>query len=171
MFWAYFFADLLLLTSLGAPYLAWRWMQHSPASRSTRVRILALTLLPGLFLAGDFAVPGLRQLLFSLKWSGIEVGSDFREVESSLGPPDRIFVHGTVWQGSARSNRWPVWVYHAPRHRGFLTVLSPFPYLRFKCGLDNLYDAWEGGLWGLKSDSFLLQMGDDGRVRRIDGWD
>ena len=102
---------------------------------------------------------------------GIEVGSDFREVESSLGPPDRIFVHGTVWQGSARSNRWPVWVYHAPRHRGFLTVLSPFPYLRFKCGLDNLYDAWEGGLWGLKSDSFLLQMGDDGRVRRIDGWD
>lgn len=171
MLWAYFFADLLLLASIGAPILAWRWIKRQPASQRARILVLVTTLLPGFFLAGDFAGPGLRQLLFVSKWSGVKVGDEGSSIRSSLGPPDRIFEHGTVWEGSAKSNRGPVWVYHAPRHAGFLTVRSPSPFLRFKCELDELYECWEGGLEGLQKDSFILQMGDDGRVRTLDGWD
>jgi hypothetical protein len=168
MFWPHFFGVSLVIVSLAAPPLEWKWRKAS----GSRAAFL-LSLAPGAFLLTCFGVSEVQQAVFVSRMERIEPGWSSSQVALLVGPPDHVFEPGELHKGRSYgpTNRSLVWSYTPPRDHALLQITRELPFIRFRSAFDELSEHLVGGIFGLRQGAFILQLGSDSLVVRKGSWE
>ena len=96
------------------------------------------------------------------KWSKVFEGMSVTEVQELLGPPDNIWRPGEAVQNLLYNwrNHWPLWEYDDPMKKCILHVDGDAPFVRLRCGLDDLRLLGPSGKY--------FHVRDQGTVHSID---
>ena len=155
MFLLYLGGILAVLLSVSLPVVGIWFSLKKRVSRVARAGLAPLAFLPLLIFGGDIGFRYLQHRNLKNRWSMVRPGMSVTEVEELLGPPDRVWgkgeaIHNLIfgWRNSR-----PMWEYKSPLGKCLLQLDSHAPYIRFRCGLDDLDFFGPSGLYLQVSDA------------------